>query len=595
MSSAPSFTEPKSGRWIDRGRHAQWVLFALWLECVLVWMVRYWGSFDILDFRDPDDAMRLVQVRDFLNGQSWFDVSQHRVNPPFGGPMHWSRLLDLPIAGLIALFRPLLGAHGAEVVACVAVPLITLGILFLLFRRALRDFLGNGLSLFAIALLATSFAILAQTPPLRIDHHAWQIVMAAATMGGVLHHDPRKGGIIAALAMAMWLHISSEALPFAALVGGVMAVRYAQSAAEWPRLMTYMLVLVAGCAGLLLLTHGWTGSLMSYCDAMSPVYLAPLAAVTAALWIAHRLVPQDRAILRFLPAGVAGLAGAFLFARIGGRCLAGPFATLDPVVYEFWYKGVLEGLPIWKQDPMLRAIILLPSLAGIIGLCVAWKREPDPARRVQWLSLGLLAAGGLCVAILVMRSMSVAHLFALPGSAWMIAGLYARVETMKSALARVALVLPLCAISPAGLTSAAVLMAPAPLSVTPSTSCSSPAQIAALANMPTTTLFAPLDIGPSILLRTSHSVIGTGHHRNVAGIGKVVHAFLAPPDQARPIILSTSARYLLVCPNLDETGRYRKAQPNGLVAQLVAGHRPSWLTPVKVPGVDYMLVYRIER
>ena len=62
------------------------------------------GGFRALDFIDPDDALRLVEVRDWMAGQSWFDVSQHRINPPFGGEMHWWRLLDVPIAGFITLF-----------------------------------------------------------------------------------------------------------------------------------------------------------------------------------------------------------------------------------------------------------------------------------------------------------------------------------------------------------------------------------------------------------------------------------------------------------------------------------------------------------
>ncbi len=33
---------------------------------------------------DPDDAMRLVEVRDLVNGQGWFDLVQHRFGPPPG-------------------------------------------------------------------------------------------------------------------------------------------------------------------------------------------------------------------------------------------------------------------------------------------------------------------------------------------------------------------------------------------------------------------------------------------------------------------------------------------------------------------------------
>lgn len=36
-----------------------------------------------------DDLMRLQQVRDWLAGQSWFDTTQYRVQPPEGISIHW--------------------------------------------------------------------------------------------------------------------------------------------------------------------------------------------------------------------------------------------------------------------------------------------------------------------------------------------------------------------------------------------------------------------------------------------------------------------------------------------------------------------------
>src|SRR4051812_22424120 len=62
---------------------------------------------------DPDSFLRLVQVHDLLNGQGWFDLVQHRLDPPRGILMHWSRLIDAPIAGL-ALLGGLFGV-GDEV------------------------------------------------------------------------------------------------------------------------------------------------------------------------------------------------------------------------------------------------------------------------------------------------------------------------------------------------------------------------------------------------------------------------------------------------------------------------------------------------
>src|SRR5271169_2571431 len=67
-----------------------------------------------------DDAMRLVEVRDFLAGQGWFDLVQYRLRPPVG--MHWSRLIDLPLALLIRAGETVLPSVLAERVATVVWP-----------------------------------------------------------------------------------------------------------------------------------------------------------------------------------------------------------------------------------------------------------------------------------------------------------------------------------------------------------------------------------------------------------------------------------------------------------------------------------------
>ena len=590
--------------WLLRGQNALLIVGALWLECVIVWLIWHSGSFATLAFRDPDDAMRLVQIRDFLAGQSWFDVSQHRVNPPEGGPMHWSRLVDLPITGVIWLLRPLVGGVLAEIIACVAIPMALLGGICITLYQSLQAFLGTHRALLCVALLATCFPILTQLAPLRIDHHGWQIAMATTLMLGLLHNDPRKGGWIIGSALALWLHISSEGLPYAALTGGILTLRYAWSADEWPRLIRTLGLLVIGSAALLLLTHGWSASLTSYCDAMSPLYLAPLALVLTITLTGRWLMGNTSIVRRIAPVVAGGGVGALLFLNIAGPCLAGPFQTLDPLVYSFWYQGVLEGLPISAQDWPTRGVILLPSLFGIAGMALATQRESDHMRRITWLSLLALAIGGLGIALLVMRAMSVAHLFALPGLAYLIARLYPRIAALSSMPTRVLLTTALCILSPAGLAVAGHQIGEAlsdkededgnkPAITTPK--CDNAAQVEALRTLSATTIFAPIDIGPAILQRTSHSVIGTAHHRNVDGMGQVIHAFLAEPDKARNIIMQSGAEYLLLCPTLNEVKRYGKVEPTGLAAQMMKDDVPVWLSLQPVTGLSAMKLYKIKR
>ncbi|MCU0729641.1 MAG: hypothetical protein MUF41_06035, partial [Sphingopyxis sp.] len=84
-----------------------------------------------LETIDPDDALRMVQVRDLVAGQAWWDVMQHRVNPVGGGGlMHWSRIVDLPMATGIAILSPLVGQALAERIIFATMPFVLLLVLF---------------------------------------------------------------------------------------------------------------------------------------------------------------------------------------------------------------------------------------------------------------------------------------------------------------------------------------------------------------------------------------------------------------------------------------------------------------------------------
>ena len=102
------------------------LLFVVWIATVLAYLVASFGPDENLS---TDDAMRLVQVRDLLAGQGWFDTTQYRLDPPAGVLMHWSRLIDLPIAALTHLGGTVLPQAMAERVATIVWPAALLLIL----------------------------------------------------------------------------------------------------------------------------------------------------------------------------------------------------------------------------------------------------------------------------------------------------------------------------------------------------------------------------------------------------------------------------------------------------------------------------------
>ena len=116
-----------------------------------------------------------------MAGQSWFDVSQYRVHPPEGVPMHWSRLVDIPLAAFIAFFSLLVSTPmEAERLAMVVVPLLTFACLFATLAALTVRVTGDrAMAVFATLMLAISMGVIMQFQPMRIDHHGWQIVLDA--------------------------------------------------------------------------------------------------------------------------------------------------------------------------------------------------------------------------------------------------------------------------------------------------------------------------------------------------------------------------------------------------------------------------------
>src|SRR5918993_1957103 len=172
-------------------RHWRLVIVIAWLLYGAVAISGRWLAIEALALGDTDDNLRLAQVRALLGGQGWYDLVQHRFDPAHGGGnIHWSRLVDLPIAGLILLLQPLLGGVRAERMAVAVAPLLPL--LLLMFALALttkRLIHDKAWPLPIIALLC-AYSAIGMFAPLRIDHHGWQLAFLALAINGMA--DPRR-------------------------------------------------------------------------------------------------------------------------------------------------------------------------------------------------------------------------------------------------------------------------------------------------------------------------------------------------------------------------------------------------------------------
>ncbi|MGK6322560.1 hypothetical protein ACMGDM_05690 [Sphingomonas sp. DT-51] len=653
-------------------RHPAAPVLAGWLLTSLLLLAASWDAIRVRLFLDADDAMRLLEVRDWLGGQGWFDVAQHRLNRG-DFPMHWSRLVDLPLAGTMLGLRPLLGAEGAERVALVLVPLLTLLAVTALAARLTRLVAGRARAPYAVLLVALAAPLLAQLRPLRIDHHGWQVAAALAAAAALLAPPTRRSGAIAGAALAVLLTISFEGLPIAAATAGIAALGWAWRPAQGAMVVTLGWTLAIVASALHLATRGplWE---QPACDAMAPAWLAVLWVAAAGLTVAvgaGRLVESGafvslpsssrtcsgihgassspasmsvdggapehvrgdgevggvvktspsparapahagarshhayrsppwvpafagtpaQFILRLLLLALAGAAVAVTLRALAPGCLAGPFATLPPLVYRLWYLSVLEGRPLWNQPPTVAAAAIGLPLAGLAGTALALRRLPPRAltgaARERWLLYLLLLVAATAIALWVSRAAATANAVAVPGAAMLLAALLTRARRIERAVPRTLATLGAVLLAaPGQIAAAALLLAPAPTIANASAAPTAGRSIdvRALAALPRGIVFAPLDVTPELLVSTRHRAVAGGYHRGANAIEQVLLGFTAPPPRARAVILASGAHYLAAVPGMAELDVYRARAPQGLWARLARGERFAWLRPVRMRG-----------
>jgi hypothetical protein len=572
-------------------RHSEgrWIYFGLWAVASLFLI---WGSWTEILTRsgwDPDDQLRLVQLRDFLNGQSWFDTTQYRMNLPDSAQMHWSRLIELPLALLVLLLRPVLGQPIAEMVAGTAVPLLLLGWIAYMLSRIATHIASREAGVAAALIALSSGALLIQTRPMRIDHHGWQIAMAVLALSTIFWSEIRKAGLVLGLALAVWLHISLEGAPMTAAFFLLLGLRWVRDGAEGARLL--WTITSFSVASLLLFFGTQIQGLFAttYCDTVSPPHIYAILLATIVMIPAIRLLPDDWK-LRLAAAAVAGVGALAVLFIVAPQCVGGAFGTMDPLVREYWYSKVNEGLPVWYQSWRTAANLGAGLLCGAISWFVLRaKLKGEDRRKLD--TIGFFLFYGLLLSIVIIRTISVATAFAIPVAAALVALLFEHYRKSQVPVGRITLVaVMLVVLVPGAAVSSLIRAIPDTAEATEKKAtksngaCQAALSVRSLSALPKGSFVAPFDMGPMILAQTPHNVLASSHHRNEAGMRDHIEIFRSKPDTAYSLMKARRIDYLAACPKEAELGFYAKKDPEGLWAQITKRNVPDWLEPMPDMG-----------
>jgi hypothetical protein len=579
-------------------RHWKLVILLVWLGFCGWFIFQHYADIRWFRLGDTDDNMRMMQVRGLLHGQGWYDLRQYRMNVPYGANIHWSRLVDLPIAGLILGLRPFLGGPAAERWAVGIAPLLPY--LLLLFSLALTARRLIGPRAFPLAFLALFFAASTNGMflPERIDHHGWQLALLALGMSAIADPKRARGGVVLGISTALSLAIGLEMMIYLAILGAAAVLFWVVDEDERERLGAYAVSLGGGTA-LAFLVFASYDNRHPVCDALSSVWLSD-ALLGSALMYGLSLLRLPDWRKRLGLAVVAGLAIGGFHAAMWPHCLQ-RLEGVSPEVERLWLSHVKEARPFYRHGWRIATLIIALPITGLIGWgLLMWMRRGD--RELLRRVIGAAAPAIAATALLFWQTRTgpAAQMTATIGCAalgWYLVPLAwnARWPALRVVGSAAAFIVAAGAAVPF-LVGFIPEEKPTPRGAAigrANAQCGSLWGMRPVALQPKGIVFTFVDLGPRLITVTHHDSIIGPYHRNGQQIADVMNAFRGSAEQAHRLIAKYGSDYLLSCPNSSTTTIFMSEAPKGFYAQLQKGQVPKWLAPVPLPKDSPFRMWRV--
>ncbi|SIT88883.1 hypothetical protein SAMN05421665_2824 [Yoonia rosea] len=543
-----------------------------------------------------DDIMRLVMVRDWLAGQSWFDTTQYRLMPPEGVLIHWSRYIDAGIAAFIVPFSYFMPMEKAELIGAAIWPTVILILTLLVIGFGTKRLFGP---------IAASFAVLCTIlwPLLsdlhaqagNLDHHNIQILMMVIFVYAVVWPDrPVSAGISGGLAAAFALSTGLESLLFI-VAGGI--VLYGRCVFD-PRAQTQRLLIafsLALAAGSLVFWLGITAPALRalpVCDQLGTPMLSVIAiAVVAAL---APLVLRGR-----IPGAVFQISATLALTGIGlaiawpllGPCVRGPYGDLPPELQEMIATRITEAKPflIYVQTQLFAALgFMFPVVVALVSGTVLWwsQRGKQGTGQTQNAILGqllLLGFFGIGVIFLQMRTVIlVASVVPAIGGICLAALLKAYLQTRSLATAALIFIVAI------GISAPQILLNPlkpfiqGPVTQREGANCRNHETLLALNDVPPAVIMNSTNMGAPLLWVTHHSTLSAPYHRSPDAFMNGVLGFDLEETAFEDLARNQGATHVLLCAG--------QTYVSDFLTGLAAGELSvAWLRPVPLSNDDQLL------
>ncbi|MFE0016344.1 GtrA family protein [Mesorhizobium sp. NPDC059054] len=556
---------------------------------------------------DNDSLLRLVEVRDFLGGQGWFDLHQYRMGPEGGFVMHWSRLVDAPIAAII-LTASAFGASEstAEILAGSIWPLLLYFACIFILIRAARFFGGAGAVLPAIVIGGTALYFIGTFSPNSFDHHNVQLTLACGALYlAMIAPGKSRAAIGSGICAALMLAVGMETTPYVATLGLTLTVMFLIDGDHERPIARNFGLGFAGTSALVFIltvpTSSW-GTADARCDAFSSFQftlavlaggglatLCSLEVLSGTIWrrsisIVCMAITLGAVMLVFFP-----------------QCLAAPYGDLDPRLREFWFAHITEARSLWQllADDWISVAGRYATPAAALIL-MALRRRRDDWRREDTLVAALLIVAFVVSAWQVRGSPFSIAFAVIPLSAWI--GVWRQhaqkhpsgLASLRMAAAWIISFNFSWTVAAAAAVSIEDRMEPQLDAAASAASCDGRQQFLSLATQPATTVLAVSNLGSPIVMYTDHRALASLYHRNVVGNLLALDAFLGSEADAKAIIKANRVGIVALCPGNAETKLLVTRAPDGFLASLIKGQPPAWLEPIPETAGEPLKLYRVK-
>lgn len=549
-----------------------------------------------------DDYLRLVQIRDWINGQPWGDMTQYRMYPGDPIQMHWTRATDVGVVSLILLFDIFMPYSAAETAALIVWPMLLLGGLLLGLITLARQISPRPGYVFAVLVLFVfAFQTTMQFRPGRIDHHGLQIMLAVWIAALFLQSDKRPHKMaIAGMLSVFSLYVGMESLPLvlAVVISAVLLWVFKDTSAG-VRLKYFGGGLIGGSILWLALSPGgFTTS--PVCDAWSPVYaLAMILIGCVSLAIPYLTKYARTWYVRFSLAGILGGAAGAIVLALFPDCISGPYARLDPLLKEVWLSTIREARPIWvlaKSQPASAVFILTFPLIALIFIAAKLRSGAlviDPKLRSIVIMFGLLFAAG----VIQNRILAFASVFALCIAALALLEIIDASQRISSDVLRtlvraIAILFFIPFIPTSFVTKAFGQTGSAGKSYVSISGCFDDAAIKTLNTVPAGKIMNVSDLGAATLKHSPHAITTGPYHRNEAGLMASIQTFTSTTPDAVASLRRDGFDYVMVCDGLAENDHLLQKAPSGFLQALLGDEDIEYLAPVQT-GSDHLKLWKV--